>query len=101
MKNFLWKIFGTIYNMEKMEYLDVHTLNGEMIYTPLALIEVTNITVKGHRFLDTIKPDGIWNKTKCIVSQIGNHTLEFIEDTAQKIAVESAKQMITVTMSKR
>lgn len=35
-----------------------------------------------------------WNKTKSIISKVGSHTLEFIEDTAQKIAIEYAKSLI-------
>ena len=39
--------------------------------------------------------------TKNVVGQVGNHTLKFIEDTAQKIAVESAKQAVTITMMQK
>lgn len=60
--------------------------------------DITDVTVYGHDFYNSIQEDTIWNKTKNIVGQVGNHTLKFIEDTAQKIAVESAKQAVSITM---
>lgn len=56
------------------------------------------MTIYGHNFYNSIQEDTIWNYTKHIVGKVGNHTLKFIEDTAQKVAVEMAKQAITVTM---
>lgn len=58
---------------------------------------VTDITYTGHKFIESIKPQPIWNKTKSIISKIGTHTLKFVEDTAQKIAVEYAKSLIYVS----
>mgnify|MGYP004615281511 CR=1 FL=1 len=63
--------------------------------------DITDVTVTGHEFYNAIQEDTIWNKTKNIVGQVGNHTLKFIEDTAQKIAVESAKQVITLAVMKK
>lgn len=60
---------------------------------------IAEITYRGHQFLDTIKPESIWEKTKGVVKNIGNHTLNFIEGTAHDIAVESAKQAVTVIMT--
>lgn len=48
---------------------------------------------------NSIQEDTVWNKTKSIISKAGNHTLSFIEETAQMIATESAKQIITVMMT--
>lgn len=63
--------------------------------------DITDVTVTGHDFYNSILEDTIWNKTKNVVSQVGNHTLKFIEDTAQKIAVESAKQVVSITMMQK
>lgn len=63
--------------------------------------EITDVTIYGHDFYNSIQEDTIWNKTKSVVSQVGNHTLKFIEDTAQKIAVESAKQAVSITMMQK
>ena len=52
---------------------------------------VIDITYKGHKFLNTIKPDTIWEKTQKTIGKVGNHTLEYAEDVAKTIAVETAK----------
>lgn len=62
---------------------------------------ITDVTIYGHNFYESIQEDTIWNKTKHIIGNVGNHTLKFIEDTAQKIATESAKQAITVIMTQQ
>lgn len=56
---------------------------------------------KFHKFLETIKPELIWNKTKSIISKVGVHTLNFIEDIAHDVAVESAKQAVTIAMTQK
>lgn len=61
---------------------------------------ITDITIYGHNFYNSIQEDTIWNQTKKIISKVGNHTLKFIEETAQMVATESAKQAITVMMTK-
>lgn len=60
---------------------------------------IAEITYRGHQFLDTIKPEPIWDKTKNVIKSVGNHTLNFIESTAHDIAVETAKQAVTVMMT--
>lgn len=59
---------------------------------------IIDVTMKGHQFAETIKETTIWEKTKSIVSKIGNHTLVFVEGIAHDIAVESAKQAVTIMM---
>lgn len=62
---------------------------------------ITDVTIYGHNFYNSIQEDTIWNQTKRIISKVGNHTLKFIEETAQMVATESAKQAITVMMTKQ
>lgn len=59
---------------------------------------ITDVTIYGHNFYNSIQEDTVWNHTKHIVGKVGNHTLKFIEDTAQKVATEMAKQAITIAM---
>jgi hypothetical protein len=67
----------------------------------LAYFYVTGMTYQGHKFLESILPQPIWEKTKSIISKVGSHSLSFVEDTAQKVAIESAKQIITVVMTQK
>lgn len=60
---------------------------------------ITDITIYGHDFYNSIQEDTVWSKTKSIISKVGNHTLKFIEETAQMVATESAKQAVTIMMT--
>lgn len=62
--------------------------------------KICEVTYAGHNFYSTIQPESIWKKTKSIIGKIGNHTLSFIETVANDVAIESAKQAITITMMK-
>lgn len=76
----------------------IYPTNGQKYFDSC---DITDVTICGHDFYNSIKEDTIWNKTKSVVSQVGNHTLKFIEDTAQSIAVESAKQVVTIAMMQK
>lgn len=60
---------------------------------------IDDVTMRGYQFAETIRGATIWEKTKSVASRVGNHTLSFIEDVAHDVAVESAKQAITVMMT--
>lgn len=60
---------------------------------------IEDITMRGYQFADTVKEPTIWEKTKSIASRIGNHTLDFIEGVAREMAVESAKQAVTIMIT--
>ncbi len=55
---------------------------------------IIDITYRGHQFIEATRDKTIWEQTKGVVAQVGNHALHFIEDTAQKIAVETAKALV-------
>lgn len=55
---------------------------------------IIDVTYQGHQFLNSIKEPTAWEKTKDIASKVGNYTLKFIEDTAQKIAVTATAALI-------
>jgi hypothetical protein len=54
--------------------------------------------MKGHQFAETIKEPTVWEKTKSIANKVGNHTLRFLENLAHDVAVEIAKQTLSVMM---
>lgn len=60
---------------------------------------IADVTILGHNFYNSIQDDSVWNKTKSIIAKAGNHTLKFVEDTAQMVAMASAKQAITIMMT--
>lgn len=69
-----------------------HRLPPESIY--IESCNIVDVTFRGHQFLESIKEPTAWEKTKDIASKVGNYTLRFIEDTAQKIAVTATAALI-------
>ncbi len=110
-----WDIkYVTLHNLYQSELKDKYE-EKEMMYAVSKLYEcefiiVKNITPKnsvyiegcwiadrsfrGHQFLDSIKEPTTWEKTKNIIMTVGNYSLKFIEDTAQKIAVTATAASI-------
>lgn len=68
---------------------------------PLVKQEIDNVTYLGQKFYLSIQPEPIWNKTKSVINKIGVHSLEFIESVAHDVAVESAKQAVSVMLSQQ
>lgn len=59
---------------------------------------IEDITMHGYYFYEATKEPSIWQKTKSIASKVGNHALDFIENVAHDIAVESAKEIIKISL---
>ncbi len=55
---------------------------------------IIDVTYRGHQFIEATRDKTIWEQTKGVIAQVGNHALQFVEDTAQKIAVEAAKALV-------
>lgn len=84
-----------VYSLVKLNeagYIDakIHkTLN------PSTLVFVSSITWSGHQFLDTIRPQTVWDKTKSSAAQIGSTSLTVLS----QIAVTVASQVISNNLS--
>lgn len=61
--------------------------------------EICDISFYGIQLLNAIRPMDAWNKKKSIIKQVGNHSLKFVEETAQMVAIELAKQTVAIMMS--
>lgn len=91
-------VWYSIYNLSQDRFIETNDICKQSL-NGFAFVEIYNVTHRGHQFYETIQPETIWNKTKSVVSKVGVHTLNFIEGTAHDIAVESAKQAITIMMA--
>ena len=91
-------VWYSIYNLSQDRFIETNDICKQSL-NGFAFVEIYNVTHRGHQFYETIQPETIWNKTKSVVSKVGVHTLNFIEGTAHNIAVESAKQAITIVMA--
>ena len=91
-------IWYSIYNLTTCGFIEGININ-HMDRNSLDNLDITNITYRGHKFIESIKDENVWNKTKNIIGKVGNHTLDFIESVAHDVAVESAKQAVTIMMT--
>ncbi len=85
-----------IYSAEKLQeagYIDLIETDPCGDDLPLAI--VTNITYSGHTFLDNIRDNVVWSKTKSITSKIASVSLNLLSDIASKVIL----QMITLPSS--
>lgn len=93
-------VWYSLYNLAELGYIegmDVNEIRKNNGHN-FSSMHIFNVSFRGHQFLETIRPETVWEQTKNIVSRVGVHTLGFIEDTAQKVAVESAKHLIDIGM---
>lgn len=85
------------YSKDELTYTIEKIIEGRIVNcigTKNECCLITDISFRGIQLLEMIRPESIWEKTKNIASKAGNHTLSFIEDTAQKIAVAASAALI-------
>ena len=93
-------IWYSVYNLYCDRFIESDDIRKQSLQG-FAFTEIFNVTHRGHQLYESIQPDTIWSKTKSIISKVGVHTLSFIEDVARDVAVESAKQAVTIMMTQQ
>lgn len=83
-----------MYSVSKLYECNFIVIKNKIGSTYIEACQITDVTFRGHQFLESIKEPSAWEKTKSIAKKVGNHTLNFIEDTAQKIAVTATTALI-------
>ncbi len=91
-------IWYSVYNLYCDRFIESDDVQKQSL-SGFAFVEIYNVTHRGHQLCESIQPETIWSKTKSVVSKVGVHTLGFIEGIAHDVAVESAKQAVTISMT--
>ena len=60
------------------------------------VILVSSITYDGHQFLDNIRDDKIFNKTKSILSTLKSVSIEIVSETASKVITNAINQQFNL-----
>jgi hypothetical protein len=84
-----------VYSLVKLSeagYIDAKILKT---LNPSTKVIVRSITWNGHQFLDTIRPQTVWDKTKSSAAQIGSTSLTVLS----QIAVAVASQVISKNLN--
>lgn len=61
--------------------------------------DIIGISWNGYQFLETVRPETVWDKTKSVISKVGNHSLSFIESVAHDVSVEMGKEAVKIVMT--
>lgn len=93
-------IWYSIYNLSQDRFIETNDICKQSL-NGFAFVEIYNVTHRGHQFFETIQPQQLWDKTKSVITKVGVHTLGFIEGVAHDVAVESAKQAVSITMMQK
>lgn len=85
-------VFYSVYNLKEIHFIEGIFRGADN--SEMYVCHVNNITYAGHQFLNTVRPQSVWDKTKTIAGKVGVHTLGFLESVAHDVAVELAKQLV-------
>lgn len=92
------------YSKDELTYTIGKMIEGNLltyIGSRESFLQITGISFYGIQLLDSIRPQSTWEKVKDVANKVGNHTIKFIEETAHDVAVESAKQAVTIAMTQK
>ncbi|MGK4018643.1 DUF2513 domain-containing protein [Weissella paramesenteroides] len=82
--------FYTIDRLSEANYVNV--VYREPTYQPI--VYVKSITYDGHQFLENIRNDKNWKKTKAVAKAAGNTSIKIISTIAEKVGAEIALNVL-------
>lgn len=60
------------------------------------IVNISQLTLKGHDLLDNIKPEPVWNKTKNILQKVGDFSLNIMSQVAGEVMAAYTKSMMNL-----
>lgn len=85
------EVYYTINRLNEANYINAKIKN---YYGGGIDIEIESITWNGHKFLDTIRDNKVWSKTKSIVSGFSSVSLSLIENVASNVITQLITQSL-------
>lgn len=82
-------IFYSVYNLYKIKYIEGLIKNHGN--TVMGICEIQNITWDGHQFLNTVRPQTVWDATKKGAKKLGITSISALS----MIALEIGKKIVT------
>lgn len=58
------------------------------------IVQITQLTLRGHDLLDNIRPEPVWNKTKGILHKVGDFSLGVMSQIAGETMAAYTKSMM-------
>ena len=82
-----------IYSADKLNEIGYLNCMKSKGFTPPIII-VKSITYNGHQFLDNIRDNKVWSKTKSILKPFKSASIEIISETASKVFISLINQQL-------
>lgn len=82
----------TTLKLAEANYLEIKA--EYFIDTNIPIIYIKSITFNGHKFLDTIRDNKVWTKTKTILSFLKSVSIDVISETASKVVISLIDQQL-------
>lgn len=88
---------------DDIRYTIVKLLEGDYIKGSLIpknsglnfqIVQITQLTLRGHDLLDNIRPEPVWNKTKGILHKVGDFSLSIMSQVAGETMAAYTKSMM-------
>jgi len=95
----------SIFPEDDVRYTVVKLLEGNYIKGSLIpknsgvnfdIVQITQLTLRGHDLLDNIRPESVWNKTKGILSKVGDFSLGIMSQVAGETMAAYTKSMMNL-----
>ena len=84
-------IQNTEYTLAKLD--EAKYINAEIMQLPNGTLEflgIYSITYPGHQFLENIRQNKVWTKTKAIAGKVGSGSFSLISQIASSVLSEAA-----------
>ena len=70
--------------MDEAGFIDILSADMTGSFIP-TVVQVTDITYEGHQFLENIRQQNIWNKTKETAKKLGSFSISALQAISQQI----------------
>lgn len=83
----------SVLKLKEAEYIKASTLNAD---NTTMIIAINDITYNGHQFLESIRDNNVWKKTKAIASKIGATSVSAITQIASSVVASIIKSTLGI-----
>ena len=90
---------------DDIRYTIVKLLEGEYIKGDLVpknsgvnfnIVNISQLTLKGHDLLDNIRPEQVWDKTKGVLQKVGSFSLSIMSQVAGETMAAYTKSIMNL-----
>lgn len=87
------QFFYCLYRLREANYID---FNNRIINSEINALFVSKITWSGHQFLDNIRDDEVWKKTKKTVSKFSSVSVSILSTISSNVLSQLIKNSLGV-----